>query len=109
MDIELNCNLSYFITNGLDLKYDNQIQNLTNSNIYISNFLIKNLIIAKNNNINIVKLQSFLVLIDNNYINSIENEDSTIDYFIFSNLIFINYFKELYINININILSKLIY
>lgn len=98
-----------FITNGLDLKYDNQIQNLTDNNIFISNFLIKNTIIAKNNNINIVKLQNFLILIDNKFIDNIENSDSTIDYFILSNLIFINYFKEFYINININLLSKLIY
>lgn len=82
-----------FITNGLDLKYDNQIQNLTDNNIFISNFLIKNTIIAKNNNINIVKLQNFLILIDNKFIDNIENSDSTIDYFILSNLIFINYFK----------------
>ncbi len=98
-----------FITNGLDLKYDNQFQNLTDNNIYISNFLIKNTIIIKNNNANIVKLQNFLILIDNKFIDNIENNDSTIDYFFLNNLIFINYFKEFYINININLLSKLIY
>ena len=98
-----------FITNGLDLKYDNQIQNLTNNNIYISNFLIKNTIIMKNNNIDIVKLQKFLTLISNNFIDNIKNEDSTIDYFIINNLIFVNYIKEIYINIYTNILLKLIY
>lgn len=98
-----------FITNGLDLKYDNQIQNLTNNNIYVSNFLIKNTIIMKNNNIDIIKLQNFLTLIDNNFIDNVKNEDSTIDYFFINNLIFVNYIKEIYINIYINIILKLIY
>lgn len=94
-----------FITNGLDLKYENNYQEFNIKNLDIKNFNNKNLIISKINNLNIVKLQQFLTIIDNHYIYEL-NEDFLLDIFFISHILFFNIFIEIYKNlINLNLLK----
>lgn len=85
---------SYFnyISNGLDLKYNNVSQDLNNLN-YIYQFDKKKSIILNNYNLDIIKYQKFITFLDCNYIFSNNISFNLNDFFESS---FILYFSILY-------------
>lgn len=101
-NIYFNC-----ITNGLDLKYENLYQELYSNEIYLSNYIQKNTIYSSSNNLNIVKLQKFITIIDNYFINELLYENSIYDYFILTNIINFSYYKEIYKSFIFQILIKI--
>ncbi len=97
-----------FITNGLDLKFENQYQNLYIKETYINNYLLKNSLISKNNDLNIIKLQKFITIIDNKYIeNDFKINYNLNDYLNIVNILFFKIIFEFYINIKLNFLLKI--
>nr|YP_740723.1 Ymf74 [Tetrahymena malaccensis]ABI51632.1 Ymf74 [Tetrahymena malaccensis] len=87
-----------FLTNGLDLKYENLYQDFNTNNLIFKHYKIKNLIITDKNNLSIIKFQQFLNIIDNKYINEF-NEDSLLDIFYINLFLYYNLILEFYKNL----------
>nr|NP_149371.1 ymf74 [Tetrahymena thermophila]AAK77568.1 ymf74 [Tetrahymena thermophila] len=87
-----------YITNGLDLKYDNTFQNFELNTLSIKNYKNKNLIISNNNQLDIIKFQKFLFIIDNKYVNSLIC-DNLFDFFFISIILTNSLILEFYKNI----------
>lgn len=96
-----------YITNGLDLKYDNTFQNFELNTLSIKNYKNKNLIISNNNQLDIIKFQKFLFIIDNKYVNSLIC-DNLFDFFFISIILTNSLILEFYKNIILINLIKLI-
>ena len=81
-----------YITDGIDIKYSDQIQqNLDNKYVFVKNFLKKNIIYSRVDRLNILKLQQIIILFNNKYtinnLNYIYSQEN--DYFLIINLIYI--------------------
>lgn len=97
-----------YISNGLDLKYDlNLNQNFYNIS-YINNFKNIKILYSKIDNLEIIKLQKYLKFIDQKYVCCEIYKFDLYDYFILTNMLYYNLILNIYV-INSNlILQKLI-
>jgi hypothetical protein len=86
-----------YISNGLDLKYNNIFQDLSNIN-YIYQFDKKKSIILNSCNLDIIKYQKFITFLEYNYIYSDKLNFNLSDFFESS---FILYFSILYSSYNL--------
>lgn len=96
-----------FITNGLDLKYENTYQNFNINCLNIKNYKNKNLILTNSDDLNILKFQQFLTIVNNKYIYA-NNEDFLIDIFFLNIYLFYNLILEFYKNLICINFSKII-
>lgn len=96
-----------YITDGLNLKYDDLlIQNLNNKSINLNNYLGKKIIVSSSDDLKIVKMHKFVSLVDSQYIVHTLNY-SNLDYLALANDLIFCYLYEIYKN-NIIILLSII-
>lgn len=104
----INNNIYFnYITNGLNLKYDDQLVQFSDKNTFIINFKLKKIIYSKDSSLNINSLQKLYTVYDNKYIN---NNKLLFDYYDIFNInayIFISLMNEIYLVLIRNLLLKI--
>jgi len=93
--IKKRYNYFNYISDGLDLKYNNLYQDLSKLN-YINQFNKKKNIILKENNLDLIKYQKFITFLDNNYIYTINFKLNLLDFFKATNYMYYCILKNNY-------------
>lgn len=102
----LNNNVYFnYITNGLNLKYDDQQVQFSEKNNFIINFKLKKIIYAKNNSLNINSLQKLCTIYDAKFVNNDNLVFNSND--IFNINIFFSIINEIYYILIKNLLIKI--
>lgn len=105
----INNNIYFnYITNGLNLKYDDQLVQFSDKNNFIINFKLKKTVYTKNNSLNVNSLQKLCTIYDNKYVNSNKFLFDFYDIFNVNTLIFSSLINEIYSVLIKNLLLKLI-
>lgn len=104
----LNKNIYFnYITDGLNLKYDDQIVQFSDKNNFIINFNLKKIIYSKDNSISISNLQKLCTIYDNKFINNNKLVFNSYDIFNMNVFIFLSIINESYLILIKNLLLKI--
>lgn len=92
----LNKNIYFnYITDGLNLKYDEQLVQFSDKNNYIINFNFKKIIYSKDNSLNVNYLQKLYTIYDNKFINNNKIIFNNYDIFNVNMFIFFSIINEI--------------
>lgn len=104
----LNKNIYFnYITDGLNLKYDEQLIQFSDKNNYIINFNLKKIIYSKDSSLNINYLQKLCTIYDSKFISNNKITFNSYDIFNINMFIFFSVINEIYLILIKNLLIKI--
>jgi len=108
LNFNINNNIYFnYITNGLNLKYDDQLVQFSDKNNYIINFKLKKTIYTKNNLLVANSLQKLCIIYDNKFVNNNKLVSNFYDIFNTNIFISLSIINEIYLILMKNLLLKI--